>query len=349
MRKLLLPGAAALAAATLASSATAQVNLMAETSSPGGAPHLSVTHLAEVAGEAGIANLQVQTGQTLTNTVLNVAQGKTEVGVAPLVLPFLLKVGRGPYAKQGKKGAALAANLRALYPYNFGAYTLFGFQTRNITSWDQLKGKTIYNGPPRGGALVGARQMLQLVAGLKEGRDYKGVQVNWPQAVKTVLDGTADMNLLPATFPSGRVVAAISAGKVNMISVPKAVFESKPFQKWARAPGNAPVVLAGDKLGYGPGDVRLISEDGMFRGVNITGAELVHKDMPVKLAKALTKTYIGSLGLLKAKAPFMANVGLGELDAVKSGFCGAMPLKYHPGAIAAWEEAGRKVPDCAKP
>ena len=348
MRRILPTSAAVLAATVLATQASAQRNLSAETASPGGAPHLSVTHLAEVAGEAGVANLQVQAGQTLTNTVLNVAQGKTDVGVSPLVLPFLLKVGRGPYAKQGKAGAKLVENLRALYPYNFGAYTLFGFQTRGITSWNQLKGKTVYNGPPRGGALVGARQMMQLVTGLKDGEGYKGVQVNWPQANKTIMDGTADMNLLPATVPSERIVAALSAGKVNVISVPKAVFESAPFQKWAKTPGNAPVTLEGSKMGYGS-DVRLYSEDGVYRGVNITGAEIVNKSMDFDLAKALTATYIASIDRLKSKAPFMANVGVGVLDATKSGFCGAMPLKYHPGAIAAWQEAGYKVPDCAKP
>ena len=348
MRKILPTGAAVLAATVLAAQASAQKNLSAETASPGGTPHLSVTHLAEVAGEAGVANLQVQAGQTLTNTVLNVAQGKTDVGVSPLVLPFLLKVGRGPYAKQGKAGAKLVENLRALYPYNFGSYTLFGFQTRGITSWDQLKGKTIYNGPPRGGALVGARQMMQLVTGLKEGEGYKGIQVNWPQATKTIMDGTADMNLLPATFPSDRIVAALSAGKVNVLSVPKAVFESAPFQKWAKAPGNARVALEGSKMGYGS-DVRLYSKDGIYRGVNITGAEIVNKSMDFELAKALTAAYVASIDRLMSKAPFMANVNLGVLDATKSGFCGAMPLKYHPGAVAAWQEAGYKVPDCAKP
>ena len=28
--------------------------------------------------------------------------------------------------------------------------------------------------------------------------------------------------------------------------------------------------------------------------------------------------------------------------------CGPNPLKYHPGAVAAWEEAGYTIPDCAK-
>jgi hypothetical protein len=46
----------------------------------------------------------------------------------------------------------------------------------------------------------------------------------------------------------------------------------------------------------------------------------------------------------------MPNVALGEIaDLSVTGMCGPMPLKYHPGAVRAWEEAGYTVPDCAKP
>ena len=331
-----------------AGSSQAQVNLSAETASPGGAPHLSMTHLGEVLSAAGVADLQIQAGQTLTNTVLNIAEGKTDVGVAPLVLPFLLNRGLGPYGKTGaEKGAELAGKLRALWPYSFGAYTLFAFETSGITGWDQLEGKTIYNGPPRGGALTGARQMLQIVAGLKEGEGYDGVQVNWPQATKTILDGTADVNLLPGTFPSDRVIAALSAGHVNIISVPSEIYESEAFQKWAKSPGNAPLIMDGSDLGYTEG-VTVYSEDDKYRAVNITGAEIVSVDMDFELAKAITATYIATMDDLRAKAPFAPNIGVGNLDAVASGFCGPNPLKYHAGAVAAWEEAGFTVPDCAK-
>ena len=41
-------------------SANAAENLTAHTASPGGVPHLTIMHLADVLGEAGIANLQVR-------------------------------------------------------------------------------------------------------------------------------------------------------------------------------------------------------------------------------------------------------------------------------------------------
>lgn len=336
------------AALGLLSQPARAVNLTFETAAAGGAPYLSATHLAEVTASAKIADLQVQAGQTLTNSVLNVAEGKSDIAAAPLMLPFLLKLGAGPYGKMKDKGAALTANLRALWPYNFGSYALVSFSNSGITRWDQVKGKTVYNGPPRGAALNGARQLMQLVTGYVEGKDYKGLQVNWGQAMKTVVDGSADVNLLPNTVPSERVTAAVSAGHVNMISIPKAIFESEAFQRFANSPGYAPVEIKLADLGYRAG-VTLVSEDGIFRSINTTGAEVVNKSMSNDMAKALTAAYIKSIDQLKAKTPYARNLGIGELDAKKSGFCGANPLKYHPGAVAAWEEAGYKVPDCAKP
>ncbi len=81
----------------------------------------------------------------------------------------------------------MASSLRAPWPYNLGTYTLFAYETSGITGLDQLESITIYNGPPRGGALTGARQMLQIVAGLKEGEGYNGAQVNWSQSTNYLI------------------------------------------------------------------------------------------------------------------------------------------------------------------
>ncbi len=93
------------------------ITLSLETSTPTGAGGLVASHMAEVAAERGIATIQVQTGKTLTKSIQQVAEGQTDIVSTPLVLYALLSRGLGPYGKLGKeKGAALAANLRLLYP-----------------------------------------------------------------------------------------------------------------------------------------------------------------------------------------------------------------------------------------
>jgi len=336
-------------AALLASSAYAAENLTGETASPGGSIHLSMAHLAEAAAEAGVANIQVADGQTLTNSVQNVAEGKTDIAGTPYILPFLLSKGVGPYAKLGKeKAAELASNLRALYPVTLGIFALYAYDSKGVSGWDGLEGKTIYNGPPRGAAVTNARAVIQLTAGLKEGDGYKGVQVNWGQATKTIMDGSADAVVLPILFPDTRITTALSAGNISVWSVPKDKWETEAFQKYLRAPGSAPFTLPVADANLGKG-VTLNSDDDTFRGLATIGGDIVNKNMSFDLAKALTKAHIDTLDKLKAKAPFAKHAGYGVVDIVKSGMCGPNPLKYHAGAVAAWEEAGYKIGDCAKP
>ena len=83
--------------------------------------------------------------------------------------------------------------------------------------------------------------------------------------------------------------------------------------------------------------------------MSTAGAEAVNKDMDEELAYQLTKGVIETLDDLKAKTPWGPNVGLGVVTVPESGLCGVNPVKYHPGAVRAWEEAGYTIPDCAKP
>ena len=340
---------AAVAAAAFAMSANAQQNLTSETASPGTAPHTAVATLAELASGAGIANFQVAEGQTLTNSLQNVAQGKTDLAAVPLILPFLLSKGAGPYAKLGKqKGAELAGKVAVLYTYRYGGYGLYAYDSSSVKGWMDLKGKTVVNGPPRGAALTNARAMVRLITGYVDGKDYKGVQSNWGQMVKTITDGTGEAMVLPVTFPDARIIRSLGSGSITLWSVPLKAWNSKGMQKYLKAPGIGPFVVELNSVKPVKG-LTIVSEDGKWRSSATLGGELVQASMDFKLARALTKVFLDNLEVYKKKAPFMRFTGVGETDPALTGMCGPMPAKYHPGAVAAWEEAGYKLPDCAKP
>jgi len=242
MKTIVAAGLIAALAGTVQAQST--VNLTAETASPGGSIHLSMSHLGEVAAEMGIANIQVADGQTLTNSIQNVAEGKTDIAGTPYILPFLMSLGRGPYSKLGpEKGAELASNLRALYPVTLGIFAMYASNARSI---------------------------IQLATGLKEGEGYKGVQVNWGQAVKTITDGSADAVVLPILFPDSRITQSLASGNMTVWSVPTEKWDSEPFQKYLKAPGSAPftIPLADANLGDG---VTVVSDDDTFRGLATIG------------------------------------------------------------------------------
>lgn len=347
MKHRILPALASVVAFS-ATAAVAQVNLSVETVSPGGSAYLAPAHLGEVAAQRGIANFQLNDSAVLTNSVQNVAEGKTDIAVMPLILPFLLSRGVGPYTSIGaEKGAELAANLRMLNPYSLGVFFMMAFDTEGVTGWADIKGKKVMNGPPRGAALNNARSIIQIVTGLKDGDGYTGVQADWGQVTAVISDGSVDLAVLPELFPNARTTALGAAGRMTAFSIPKAVFEGEGMQKYMKAPGNAGFTASVAQIQAGLGDSwTVVSDDDTFRGMSTQGSIGVHKDMDEELAYQLTKAFIETLPDLMAKAPFASNVGF---DNPGNGVCGPSPYKYHPGAIRAWEEAGYDIPDCAKP
>ena len=345
-RKLLTAVAAAFC---VAGSAHAQTILTAETAAPGTTPGISIISLSEAAAQEGIADIQVLSGQTLTNSVQNVAEGNSDIAAAPFILPFLMSRGVGPYAGLGEEaGAELASNLAVLYTYRISVQGLYAYDSANIGGWDDLEGRTIYNGPPRGAALTNARLLVKVNTGMDEGEGYTGVQVNWGQAVTTIQDGSADAFVLPMSFPDSRIGAALSSGDMTIWSVSNEVYNSEAFQNVGNIPGTVLVEIPVADMGYGDG-VTVVSEDDNFRGPGTVGGDIVHTSMDFDLAKALTTAFINNLeSIYHEKAPFMTNAWHGETDPALTDMCGANPLKYHPGAVAAWEEAGYTIPDCAK-
>ena len=332
-----------------AGSAFSQALLTAETGPPGTVPFTAMTALAELAAAENVADFQVSDSQTLTNSLQNVAEGKTDVSGAPLILTFLMSKGAGPYAKLGKDaGAELIGNVRALYTYNYGGFGLYAYNSADVKGWDSVKDKTILNGPPRGAALTNSRGILTIVSGVEEGKDYKGLQVNWGQMAKTISDGSADGMMLPITFPDNRITRSLAAGDMTLWSVPKDIWEGEAMQKYIKSPGTSGIVFDLKDLAPQKG-LNIVSEDGIWRSPTTVAAEVVNKDMGFDTAKALTATMLKNVDAFLNKAPFMTTTNMGAVDPAISGLCGAVPIKYHEGSVAAFEEAGITVPDCAKP
>jgi len=334
------------AAVLTTTGAFAETNLTAETASPGGATHLSLAHMTEIAGTAGIANIQLAEGQTLTNSIQNVAEGKTDIAGTPYILPFLMSRGVGPYGSLGAEaGADLVSNLRVINPFTLGVFFLFAYDSKNLGGWDDLEGRKIYNGPPRGGALTNGRAMIQIVAGLEDGIGYEGMQTNWGQGATLISSGEPDAVVLPELFPSPRLTIPAAAGKMTIWSMPSESYESQAMQKYMQAPGSAPWTSDVASLEAIMGDdFTFISEDDTFRAFATIGGNVVNKSMDDALVTDLVTTYIASLEDLMAKAPYGETVGY---DFPMQGMCGGNPIKYHPAAAKAWRDSGYELDDCA--
>lgn len=337
------------AAALTGSAATAQQTLSVEASNPGSSNHTFLVTLGELASASGLAEFQLQDGQTLANSLLNVARGSTDIAPVPLITPFLLSRGAGPYASIGKEqGAELTDNVAVILTLSFGGLSLYSYDSSPVHGWGDFEGRRIINGPPSGGALADARAIIQIITGLEDGKGYEGVQSNWGQMPQVIADGSGDAAVLPFYFPDDRITRASAAGAMTLYSVPQAAYESAPFQSYLKSPGTIGFETPVAELPRQE-NLSIHSEDGIWRSPMTAGAVVVRKDMDAETVKALTLSFLNNIETFRSKAPYMRYVLLGEIDADKTGMCNSVPIKYHPGAVAAWEEAGFSVPDCAKP
>ena len=340
--------------AFLPAAAFAQATLTAETTSPGSTPHYIDTTLAAILDADGVATMQITEGATLTNSVQAVAEGQLDMAPAPLILPFLLSRGVGPYSGVGaEKGAVLAENLRALF-FSAPSAQLFGhYNSGAIQGIADIEGKRIYNGPPRGAALTTGRAAIQLLSGLKDGEGYEGVQTPWPDTVSTITGGAVDGWTLPEGLPSGRQIAIAAAGGTTIYDMPSELLNSELGQQIVNAPGNAPysIPIEEYRAAYAGNDITIVTDDDTFDTFALAFAQIVPATMDEDLAYQITKSYLAGQEWFETgspRGPYLF-LSFGDIDGKSQGACGAVTMKLHPGAIRAYEEAGHTIADCVKP
>ncbi|NDV49042.1 MULTISPECIES: TAXI family TRAP transporter solute-binding subunit [unclassified Salipiger] len=350
LKQMLMGGVLALAPVL----ASAQATLTAETTTPGSTPHYIDSTLAAVLDSAGVATMQITEGATLTNSVLAVAEGRLDMAPAPLILPFLLSRGIGPYAGVGpERGAELASNIRAIF-FNAGSAQILGYYNSNpVEDIRDMSGKRIWNGPPRGAALTSGRAMIQLLSGLKDGEGYEGIQTDWPDTVPTITGGGADVWTIPEGLPSGRQIAIASAGGITIHDVPSDLLASELGQQIVAAPGHAPysVPIEDFRAAYAGNDITVVTDDDTFDSFATAFGQIVPAGLDEELVYQITKAYLGGEERFitgSPRGPF-ARMSFGDIDGTSQGACGAVQIKMHPGAIRAFEEAGHSIADCLRP
>lgn len=334
--------------------ATAQTTLTTETTSPGSTPHYVDTTLAAVLDSAGIATVQVTEGATLTNTVQAIAEGQLDMGPAPLILPFLLSNGAGPYSGVGKEeGAALADNLRAIF-FHAGSAQIFAYyNAAPVEDISDLSGLRIWNGPPRGAALTSGRALVQLLSGLKDGEGYEGVQTPWPDAITAVTSGSVDAWTAPDGLPSGRQIQIAAAGGTTIHDIPSDLLNSELGQQIVAAPGHAPYSIPVEdyRAAYAGNDITIVTDDDTFDSYATAFGQMVRFDMDEDLVFDIVTAYLAAQERFETGSPIGPNLALtfADVDGVSQGACGAVQIKMHPGAIRAYEAAGHTVADCLRP
>lgn len=324
--KPLLVGAM-LAAAPAASAETLSIEGGGAASTTGLLPQT----FAPYAAKAGY-DLQVVLNQVLTKSILKVAAGKLDLSVAPPPAYRAMQRGVGPYAATADQAKKLSENIRALFAFQGSTMHPTVWADSGIESWEDVKGKRVYIGPPAGAAATQSTGMVEAASGLKEGSDYEGVKLPWGQAAQGFQDGQFDMYIAFYPIGSQTITELGLQRQVRILGLPEGTLGSKDWADYEARSGVAGVTIPAETYGDA------VANGGGALDVGATAMMVVaNKDLDEETAYALTKSYFEALPEMKA-----SNALLASQDESKPLF--GITAKLHPGAIRYYQEAGVEIP-----
>ncbi len=324
---------AALAAAVLAlpTAGAAEIH-KGETAGVGDPVHTMFVAFANQAGKAGV-DIQVNAGQTLTKSMLKGAKG--EIGFFSSV-PSLVNLMAGQQRMYQNIDAApeLAKNLRAILGFKAGAYHPVTLAGSGIEGWDDIKGKTVFTGPPAGSASATSEALIKIITGYEAGSDYTAVRLSWGEGYAALADGKIDMMVRPAEVGSANIEQFGLSGEFRVLSIPEADLADGEMQKLFGRPGRGMAQFDGS-IYNGQLTEGQITALGFFQFVG------THAGMSDDAVYAATKAFWDNLEEVQATAFFLKEV-------TKESAFTSVNVPLHPGALRYYDEAGFDVPDALR-
>ncbi len=307
-----------------------------ECGAPGGLSCVVSQLLAKYAGQNGGYEIQVNEGQTLTKSALLLANGRLGAAVYPPVAYESMVNGTRMYAKQADKVKPVSANLRSLFGFAAGHLHALTYADSGIETYDDLKGKRVFVGPPSGGAVAMTTGLINVSSGLKMGEDYEGVKMGWGAGLQAFEDGQFDVFMRPLPLNSALMEQIGLKRDVRLINMPEGATGSEEWEKFTKTPGRLAGVIPANTYD------KQVNKEHDVNTVMYTMVMGVHKNMDDQMAYDLTKAFWDNLDASKKAVVTLVATTADEP------FVG-LNTPLHPGAVKYYDEVGIAIPDYLKP
>ena len=275
-------------------------------------------------------SISLNTGQTLTRTALKLAAGKIDIGIVPPGAFLAMTKGVGPYREQPDQAIELSANLLSLYSFVGGSAHPIVRANSGIESWEDVKGKRIFIGPPGGAANQQLTALVKLLSGYEMEKDYTPVKMGWGAATQAFQDGQFDVFMQSTAVGSASLVQLFLQGDYRFLVSPEGVQETQAYADFLAANGGVKGgIFANAYEGVENGDIDINT-------YSYTMLTAVNKDMSDDEAYLLTSTFWENLAENKEEIALLLSVDMNP-------FAGNnMPL--HSGAARYYREKGLEIP-----
>ena len=276
--------------------------------------------------------IRVNVDQTLTRAALKVATGAIDMASTPAGAFSRMQVGKGPYKDLGQEAIDASANIRSLFSFLGGHIHVMTYADSGIESWEDIKGKRVFVGPPAGSASAQTTKLIESITGFKANEDYEAIKLAWSAASQAFEDGKFDVFMRTGTMGSAAVDQYGAAKQFRLLGIPEEVLGTEAWNDYLSTPG-----YAADTLPAGSYSNQVNNDEDLLATAYVMFLS-VHKDMDDDVAYQLTKAMFENLEDAHA-----VNQGLTPLTLENAFVSLGAPL--HPGAIRYYEEVGATVPD----
>lgn len=332
LRTLALSTSIAISTLSLSTIATADIH-KGETAGVGDPVHTMFVAFANQAGKADV-EIQVNAGQTLTKSMLKGAKGEIDFFSSVPSLVGLMAGQKRMY--ENVEGAGeLAGNLRAIVGFKAGAYHPVTLAGSGIETWEDIKGKTVFTGPPAGSASATSEALIKIITGYEAGSDYQAVRLSWGEGYTALSDGKIDMMVRPAEIGSANIERYGLSGEFRILSIPEDAVNSDAMQELFGRPGRGMLTFDGGLY------------KGQLNNTEITALGFTqfvgtHAGVADEVVYAATKSFWENIEDVQATAFFLKAV------TPETAFT-AINVPLHPGAARYYTEAGIEIPEPLRP
>ncbi len=319
--------------AVLAVPASAQETLRMATIAPGSSAYLVMTTMATLVNQAqSDYRINVDATGAATRHQMEVAAGELDMSMTSPIIYQFMRQGGAMYQAM-PEAPELAENLNLIMWFPYGQYHYITRADSGIETLEDIRGRSVFLGPPGGGAWSSAHAWIEGLTGMTAGEDYENVRGSWASALQGFQDRQFDVFVNGGIAPFPQVEQLAQTSQLRLLGLSAEEFEaSEPAQAMTtRIGAERGVIPAGT---YGDGVVN--TEDVYTHGAAV--GVTVRADLDEATVYLITRSFWEAAEAEAENQPWLRNVSLDY--AVHDG-----GMRLHPGALRYYEEIGVTIPE----